>query len=101
VAIQVKMAVRASARSAEISAIQQQVAEAFRLPIADVRGRARELAAEVWVIVASRLSEKARTLIVDGLEDPVRKANVRFFDRSALEELHAAARDRQDRARRR
>jgi len=77
VAVEVKRTIRAS----DVLALQQRIHSTFLAPIPE---RSGESIAEVWVIVTSYVSAVVRGRIFDGL-DPVMKANVRLFDRSALE----------------
>jgi len=91
VAVQVKREIRGGARTGDIQEVQQQILEAFRVPIPDLAGRSHEVVSEVWIVVASPLTAKVRDFVVAGLDDPTRRANIRFFDKAGLEDLHLQA----------
>ena len=86
-----KREIRGGAKTGDIQEVQQQILEAFRVPIPDLAGRSHEVVSEVWIVVASPLTAKVRDFIVAGLDDPTRRANIRFFDRAGLEDLHLQA----------
>lgn len=84
VAVQVKRTIDGDAHG-EHHELHRQLTAAFTAPLPAASG---EAVAEVWVVVATYLAEAIQELVLVSLEDTVARANIRFFDRDALERLH-------------
>ncbi len=87
VAVQVKSGDLSATAGSELRTIFDQVMMCFEHPIIDLGSMGNVATSEVIVLISGRFTGNAKQRILDGIKDPVWRANIFFLDRNGIEAI--------------